>query len=437
MGYFLNEKRNEFLTASIPNNIGLGIILLFAVEPFFGFFTHKLIDKEPTPLLVMLCILFIGFAFLEKGGLKLFSSYLLFLFLFVLYRTIQDFFIVGDSINFSYIRNNTVLGSFLILLLIREIIIPPAFYKLISKINLGVVFFAILVILIQEFYSSTFFVLDSRHSSILSTASFDRRLPSIYSWIGPSAHMGLSLFPVIGLIVEEDILENRRWRYIFLLTFGFIAAFLNKSRFMILNHVILFFLLPIHKGASLSKLVKYSLVSVALLFTFYIGTKTIGYDIDYIIENRILELNANEGTSGADTRLLAFEVFGKLFPENALFGKGMFHSFGRGEDASRDIKLMRTLAGRSSQIHVGYLSLFYYYGLIGGGFFILFMISFTVKLYKDALLTKRYAPLLAWVMFFLTNWTGVYFQIFLMGLILCFFSNEYHVSRYHIEKANA
>ena len=41
----------------------------------------------------------------------------------------------------------------------------------------------------------------------------------------------------------------------------------------------------------------------------------------------------------------------------------------------QEFKLRQFLKGRSSQIHVGYLSLFYLYGLIGGVFFISFLKS--------------------------------------------------------------
>ena len=139
----------------------------------------------------------------------------------------------------------------------------------------------------------------------------------------------------------------------------------------------------------------------------FIGLKAINVNVDQIVYERILEQNEGGMLHGsAGTRLLAFEIFGKVFPQHPLFGKGKFFRAG----GTNDIELQQLLGGRSYQIHVGYLSLLYYYGIIGGGFYLLFMISLAKKLYRDAKLTNMWAPFLCWLMYVVNNMTDVMFS---------------------------
>ena len=152
-----------------------------------------------------------------------------------------------------------------------------------------------------------------------------------------------------------------------------------------------------------------------------------GYNVEKVINERILEKSEGGMIQGsAGTRLFAFKVFGKLFPKYAILGRGKLHGFG--EEGSRDYELLRALQKQSSQIHVGYLSLFYYYGLIGGCLYMIFLILITKKLYVDAKKTKYWGPLIGWSMFLIANLTTVHLDIYIMGIVLIFFFNKYYVS---------
>jgi len=113
-----------------------------------------------------------------------------------------------------------------------------------------------------------------------------------------------------------------------------------------------------------------------------------------------------------------------LFPKNPVWGKGRIHSFKKG--GTKDIELVRILHGRSSQIHVGYLSLFYYYGIMGSFFYFMFLVLLSRKLFVDAKETGRWAAFMGWCMFLISNMVLVVFDIFSMGIILALFYNEYH-----------
>ena len=111
-----------------------------------------------------------------------------------------------------------------------------------------------------------------------------------------------------------------------------------------------------------------------------------------------------------------------------LIGKGMLHGFG-GE--SKDYELVRELAGRSSQIHIGYLSLLYYYGLVGGFLYLTFIVLITRKLYRDAKTTYYWGPFFGFLGLVLANFTLVSLSFFNAGLILCLFFNQVYLNRHN------
>jgi len=67
--------------------------------------------------------------------------------------------------------------------------------------------------------------------------------------------------------------------------------------------------------------------------------------------------NINQTSAG--TRILAFKAFNDLYWDNPL-GTGPIR-YGMGGTGKQDYKLRSFLKDRSSQMHVGYLSLFYMY----------------------------------------------------------------------------
>ena len=157
---------------------------------------------------------------------------------------------------------------------------------------------------------------------------------------------------------------------------------------------------------------------------FLFLAKQLNFKVGDIVEKRILESDKGGLVHGdAGTRLLAFDVFGHLYVENAIFGKGKLHDF---EGKGKDYELVRALQGKSSQIHVGYLSLLYYYGLVGGLLFVGFLVFMTVSLYQSAKIHQHWGPFFGFIQFLLTNATGVWLHIYFMGYILCFMFDRYY-----------
>lgn len=181
-----------------------------------------------------------------------------------------------------------------------------------------------------------------------------------------------------------------------------------------------------HKKNILKKL-RFLAILPVILLVGYVSLDSAGVEIDKIIENRVLEKNKGGLTKGsASTRLLAFEAFDRFFWENPIFGVGNI-KYGMGGTGRQDYKLERFLAGKSSQIHVGYLSLFYMYGLLGALMFITFLVLFLSKLYRDAKFTGRWASFLGLLGFGLANFTLVEFSVFELGIIITLTANKYYV----------
>ena len=412
---------------SIANKSGLFIILIFTVAPLWGYlserFTGRIFDFTAT----LFCYLAFYLIFYEKINLK-FPKYLVFYAVFVFYSIISDKFIANKPVNLYYFINNSFIGGVLVMIIIEHISISDSFYKIVFNTSLILLIIAFIVIVIQQFIS-TDFLIKPDYQLLLSQLPFqEKRLPSIYSWIGSLAIIGLSFFPILGCIIEKYMRDNKKVIVFMLFLIGAIVAFLNKSRFIMLNYLILFLLIPIYEGINFKVVTKYFLIISFSVIALFFVSKSVGFNVDKIIKERILEENTGGMMKGnVGTRILAFKIFGELFPEHPILGKGEIHSFS--EFGSKDIELVNALQGRSSQIHVGYLSLFYYYGLIGGIIYLLFLYFLTRKLYRDSKITKHWGPFLGWIMFIATNLTEVTLFIFIMGIVISLFFNQYYLQK--------
>ena len=155
---------------------------------------------------------------------------------------------------------------------------------------------------------------------------------------------------------------------------------------------------------------KYGLYFITLLTLLILAMKLLGFDIQRFVEKRLM-------SDDALTRVLAFEVFFEVFPDNPIFGTG-------GVDTE---KMVRLLGGMSSQIHVGFLKLFYYYGLIGGLLYISFMVSFLIRLRKMAKYSGYWGGFFAILIFFIANLTLFELSLFYYGPILAIiFANHFY-----------
>jgi hypothetical protein len=249
------------------------------------------------------------------------------------------------------------------------------------------------------------------------------RLVSIFSWSEDRMAFGLSFLPILA-IVTEVALKNKNKMFILFYFIGLIISFLNRSRITLIQFSLIFLLLPIYQGLKINTIIKYIGLFGLFVIILFFSLKGINVDVIQIVNERILEKSKGgiiQGSGG--TRILAFKIFAETFPESPVFGKGKFFR----KKGTDDIELHRLLGGRSYQIHVGYLSLLYYYGIIGGIFYLAFLITLTAKFYKDAKHTLFWAPFIGWLMYIFNNLTDVYLFFDFMGILLIIVINNYYV----------
>jgi hypothetical protein len=91
---------------------------------------------------------------------------------------------------------------------------------------------------------------------------------------------------------------------------------------------------------------------------------------------------------------------------------------------------VRELADRSSQIHVGYLSLLFYYGIIGGLLYFGFVYYFTKSLYSRAKVHGYFSPFYSWIGFLMANLTLSYFIPYEAGIFLVLLLDKYYMIIY-------
>lgn len=407
------------------NTVNLAILFIFVVSPFVGYLSQTFVHRAF--ITVTIPVVFLGTLLLLSFRKHLnFTKEFFALLLYGTYTIVSDAVLVQKDLNMSYFITNDIFGSVLIFFIIQNTYYWPNYMKWVYKISVIVLIIAFIVTLVQQFGNLFFFVSPDESRNLRVMPAYQTRLPSIYSWVGPLAILAHCFFPILAIILAQQLKNKSKFVWIFFVIGG-IVAFLSKSRFILLNYLLLFLLIPIYRKIQFQSILKFFGLLFILITLLFAVAKHFNFNIDTIVQKRILESDQGGITQGnAGTRLLAFEIFGSQFPKNPVFGKGKFHTF---DANSHDYDLVRALAGRSSQIHVGFLSLFYYYGIVGGGIFIVFLFYAIRDLYKSAKIHHYWGPFFGFIQFVFTNTTSVWLHIYFMGYILCFMFNIYYLNQ--------
>ncbi len=403
------------------------IILIIAIGPFAAYVTYNFFDIDFNRIMQLLSYLGVLLIILIKDKKQIvFPKYLFFYLLFILYVFYSTFIQLDRDFDVKFLFSNRLIGGLIFFFIVENLPITNKYYKSIIRISITIFLAAVLTIFIQQVFNKDFFVrTDLVGENVRSSDSTDR-LHSIYSWISSFGN-GFGFVPVFILIVEY--FDKRKKKILIWILLGLTYAILTKGRWIMLNALLVLVILFVNKKDKHVLFFKYLfIIPFVLLFTA-VALNIVGVDTKAIVEDRILETNKKSfSKKTAGTRLLAFTVFNKLYWDNAFFGIGSI-KYGMGGTGQQDFKLKRALRGRSSQLHVGYLSVLYMYGLVGGFFFFSFLYLLLKKLYKDSKRTTYWAPFLGILGFALANLTLVTFRIFEMGFIIALVANKYYVQQ--------
>ena len=138
-----------------------------------------------------------------------------------------------------------------------------------------------------------------------------------------------------------------------------------------------------------------------------LGTaNVVGYDVQEVIDERILEKSTNLGNFGS--RILSFYVFLEVFPENPIFGVG--------PETRWDV--VQLLGGASPIIHIGYLSYLYFYGILGSLFLFSSMFLLLKRTWNIGVKQGFWGSYYGLLSFLVANTTLVYFNFSEAGIIL-------------------
>ncbi len=363
------------------------------------------------------------FIFKTKGTKIKIPNYLIFYLLFIFYEFYSTFELLGRDFKYIYLLGYGPIGGFNMLLIIENIKIKKREFEFIFKWSRYVLIIAIITIILQQTVDSSIFsdkwLIEDNADPIYGPNEF--RLHSIYSWIDMVAY-GFVFVPIFILIVEQA--HRNKKSIIIWITAGILYAFFTKSRWILLNSLFVFLILIINEKYKIWSFIRLLIIIPVISIGVIVLLNIANVNVDGILKDRILESNKKEKSAG--TRLIAFEAFNRLYWQSPLFGKGNI-AYGMGGIEKQDYQLRSFLRGRSSQIHVGYLMLFYSFGIIGGFFFLAFLTLLLTKLYKDATKTTYWGPFLAVMGFALANLTLVMFSIFHIGFIFAMVANKYYI----------
>lgn len=421
---------------SIPNKYNRFILLILMVSPFIGYVLSVSVDVDFNKfftLLTFIGVILILFFSSKNNPIK-FPKYLFFYGLFIFYVYYSTFFQLDKKFKIIYIVHYFI-GGFNILFIIENLSINKKHYTFLFNLSKKVLIVAVLVIFIQQIYSANFFV---RTDSIkVVTAGNRTRLYSIYTWTNAMSGVGLSFVPILLILLENlDKKKKSKLVIIWILT-GIVFALLTRYRWVIVNTLLVFFVLLITERNKMQKISKYIIILPLILFLSYNVLNFAGINVKGIVEDRLLEKGKKKSHLSATTRILAFEVFNNLYWKNAVFGVGdMKYGIASGDKGRHNYELSKALGGSSSQIHVGYLSLFYLYGLIGGVLFLLFLFYCLKMLYKTAKRTKRWSPFFGLICFLLANFTLVNYSMLELGLIFSLVSSKYFTEQQNFHLKN-
>ncbi len=407
---------------------------LFAIIPIVGFITDKSLGYSPHQLFNILGLGILYLLFFENGLIR-FPLYVVPLLLFLVFTFLSDIYIVNREIDFSYIRNNRYLGGIIVLLILENISFSKNFKSYLWKGSIFIIMLAIVTIILQQLFDASFFTRDLGDVNAIR----EDRLSSIYTWndAGPMS-LGLCFFPILAVMIGEILKDTGKINFQVLsyLVLGLIVAVLNRARISLVFVFTIFLLIPIYQTVNVKNILKYILIFLVFIIVSVSSMKVIGFDVNHYVNERVLEKSEGGLLHGdAGNRVFAFKVFAMLFPRSPVVGAGKKHTFD--SSGTKDIALERIIKNRTSQIHVGYLSLLYYYGVLGGGFYILFLMFFTIRLFNRAKLMGYWGPFVGWLMYLLNNWTDVYLYFDIVGIVVILCFEKYYYDSYVQENERA
>lgn len=332
-------------------------------------------------------------------------KYLVFLILFTIYHLISIYIndlIPPGNLFFSILADQYVFACILFIV-IESMTFEEFFINRMNPFIFTIVIISFMVSVIQIKYP-TFFVTPKISSDLegLTYLFVDNRNFSIYSWVNLNS-LGIT-FPIL-ISILLSMYTSKRSRIPLIMLMAFVVSFLSRARYIMISTIIVISQLFFNAKIELRKKVSTLVLIGTLLVGLILFAGLYGFDIQQVINKRILEKDTE--MQSARARITSYEVFMLKFPEHPWVGVGP-------ETRADALRLLDGIP----IIHVGYLSQLYFYGLFGC--LLLFLSIFF--LLRDAWLAgKKYtywASFYGLLGFCFANLTFVYFNLSEAGIVL-------------------
>jgi hypothetical protein len=308
-----------------------------------------------------------------------------------------------DTTTIKFLLSNRNILACLLFFVAENTHFDERFIRVMNSSLLFIIVISLFVSLIQ-LKNPTFFIAPYITEN-LSNETFltENRVYSIYSWVNLNT-LGIS-FPIfIGILLS--FYNHKKIASSFVTISGIIVSFLTKARYVMLSMLIIFSQYFFSSRISLGKKASILILFFGSIIISLSVAKAMGYNIQQVIDDRILEKNTKMGS--ASTRILSYYVFLKVFPEHPLFGVG----------PETRPEVVRLLGGRAPIIHVGFLSYLYFYGLAGCSLLFLSIFFMLKRAWTIGYKNEFMAGFYGLIAFCFANTTMVYFNFSEMGIVL-------------------
>ena len=329
--------------------------------------------------------------------------YLIFFIIFTFYH-IGSVFITNtfptDSNKLYYILSQPHLLACVLFIIIEHTVFDNPFIEKLNRLIFFIVILSLVVSVIQikfpSFFFNAAFDLDSGYRD-------GRRCASIYSWTDLNS-LGITFPILISILVS--FYQKKKSSLAIIVFAGIVVSFLSKARYVMISGIVVLSQLFFNAKISAIKKASFVLMLVVGIYFIVVAANSFGYNINDVIENRILEKDNDMGSAKA--RIRSYEVFKVVFPENPWFGVG----------PETRKKALDLLNGEVTIIHVGYLSYLYFYGIVGFSILLLSMFFLFRDTWKVGKRDNFWGIFYGLISFCLANITFVYFNFNEMGIVI-------------------
>lgn len=386
-------------------------LILLPFYPIWAWLFYS-VTKKPVSIFVVAMLIPLAAYSLITQKIK-FPKYLVFLILFTIYHLasvyINNLVHAGTNKMFFLLSDANVYAC-LLFIVIESTSFDDIFLTKMNRLIFLLIIVTTIVSIIQIKYPYLFINPDITGTMDVDTYLEERSF-SIFSWININS-LGIS-FPILISILLSLPSTKKRTTPLLILS-NIIVSFLTKARYVMISAIIVMSQLFFNAKIALRKRISALVLIVGILFVAIGIAYFSGFDIQRVIDTRILEKGTGLGSARA--RVLSYEVFLIKFPEYPLFGVG---------PSTRD-DVVRLLNGVAPLIHIGYLSYLYYYGIFG---FLLLLISIFFLLKNAWDIGRKYVfwgSFYGLLSFCFANVTFVYFDLSEIGIVMAVIYLKYY-----------